>query len=202
MRVRPVLSITLTAVALAFAAVACSDEPAVTAAPTGGTPSGSTGQTGSPSSEPPWGLDTIDMPDDAQAVEATLGAFPEELEGVQRADVSATEVSYGDGSTFVRAIDLAQAQAEGFPSTVPGYLDLLESSGEVQVEDKELNPNAGFVYLVSTSTAQDSPDADARDTFDAAWGASGGAWLFVASASSPEEREALANAFLGAVSAA
>ena len=198
MRVRPVLSITLTAVALAFAAVACSDEPAVTAASTGATASASTGQTGSPSSEPPWRLDAIDMPDDARAVDATFGAFPEELEGVQRADVSATEVSYGDGSTFVRAIDLAQSQAEGFPSTVPGYLDLLESSGEVQVEDKELNPNAGFVYLVSTSTAQDSPDAEARTTFDAAWGASGGAWLFVASASSAQEREALAAAFFDA----
>src|SRR5262245_3635391 len=182
------------AAAVALGGVSCSsDEPDPAA--TGATP------TGSPSSEPPWGLNTVDMPDDAGAVEATLGALPDELDGVQRADVSATEVSYGDGSTFVRAIDLAAAQAEGFPATVPGYLDLLEASGEVEVEEKELNPNAGFVYLVSMNTVQDSPDADPRTTFDAAWGASGGAWLFVASASSAEERQALASAFLDAASA-
>ena len=51
-------------VVLAFGAAACSsgeETPSLT---------GSTAQTGSPSSEPPWGLDTIDMPDDAQAVQA------------------------------------------------------------------------------------------------------------------------------------
>ena len=183
-------------VVLMLAADACSsDDPAVTGPSTTGP-----GQTGSPSSEPPWGLNTIAMPDDAQAVQATLEAFPQELRDLAQADVSPTEVSYGDGSTFVRAIDLAQAQAEGFPPTAPAYLGLLASSGEVQVEEKETNPNAGFVYLVNTNTAQDSPDADPRTTFDAAWGASGGAWLFVVSAASAKDREALANAFLDAAS--
>jgi len=140
------------------------------------------------------------MPDDAQAVQATLEAFPETLDGRDRAEVTETEVFYGDGSTFVRAIDLAQAQAEGFPSTAPAYLGLLASSGEIEVQEKETNPNAGFVYLVSTNKAQDSPDAEPRETFDAAWGAAGGGWLFVASATTAEEREALAGAFLDAAS--
>ena len=184
--------------ALAIAATACSsDEPTPVADVP---PTGSAGQTGTPSSEPPWGLNTIAMPDDAQAVQATLEAFPKTLVGLQRGEVTATEVSYGDGSTFVRAIDLAQAASEGFPSTAPAYLGLLASSGEVEVQEKETNPNAGFVYLVSTNTAQDSPDAEARTTFDAAWGAAGGAWLFVSSATSAELREALANAFLDAAS--
>ena len=184
---------------LAIAGTACSsDEPTPSA--TGVTPTGSSGQTGTPSSEPPWGLNTIDMPDDAQSVQATLEAFPKTLYGLHRGEVTATEVPYGDGSAYVRAIDLAQAASEGFPSTAPAYLGLLASSGEVEVEEKETNPNAGFVYLVSTNTAQDSPDAEARTTFDAAWGAAGGAWLFVASATSAEQREALANAFLDAAS--
>jgi len=184
---------TLFVPSIGLGAIGCSSDdegPSATA------PTTSTGQH---SSDPPWGLNTIDMPDDAQSVRATFEAFPEELRGVRRADVSPNEVSYGDGSTFVRAIDLAQAQAEGFPSTAPAYLGLLASSGEVDVEAKETNPNAGFVYLVSMNTAQDSPDAEPRDTFDAAWGAAGGAWLFVATASSAEQREALANAFLNAV---
>ena len=102
------------------------------------------------------------------------------------------------GKTFVRAIDLTQAHSEGFPSNAPAYLDLLASSGEVQVEDEKTNPIAGFVYLVSTNDVRDSPDGEARETFDAAWGAAGGEWLFVTSATSAEEREALANAFLDA----
>lgn len=178
---------------LALGAATCqSDEPATS-------PSGPTAHTGSPPSKPPWGLDTLAMPDDAQAVEDTLEALPERLDGLDRGAVMATEVLYGDGSTFVRAIELEQAQAEGFPSTAPAYLGLLASSGEVVVEEKETNPNAGFVYLVSMNTAQDSPDAEPRETFDAAWGAAGGQWLFVASATSAEKREALANAFLEAV---
>ena len=199
MRVRPGLALTVFVLAIGLGAVACSSDhsnPSVT----GVTASGSSGPAGSPSPEPPWGLNTIDMPDDAQAVQTTFEAFPEELGDLSQADVSPTEVSYDDGSTFVRAIDLEQAKAEGFPATAPAYLGLLASSGEVEVQEKETNPNAGFVYLVSTNTAQDSAGADPRTTFDAAWGAPGGAWLFVASATSAEEREALANAFVDAAS--
>ena len=194
MRVQRALVLTLFVPAIGLGAVGCSsdgEQPSATAPTT---------STGSPSSEPPWGLNTIDMPDDAQSVQATFEAFPGKLGGLRRAGVSPNEVSYGDGSTFVRAIDLAQAQAQGFPSTAPAYLGLLASSGEVVVEEKETNPNAGFVYLVNTNTAQDSPDAEPRETFDAAWGAAGGGWLFVASANSAEERGALAAAFLDAAS--
>ena len=194
MRVRRALVSTLFVPAIGLGAVGCSSDderPSATAPTT---------STGAPSSEPPWGLNTIDMPDDARSVQATFEAFPEELGGLRRAGVAPNQVSYGDGSTFVRAIDLAQAQAEGFPSTAPAYLGLLASSGEVDVEAKETNPNAGFVYLVGTNTAQDSPDAEPRETFDAAWGAAGGAWLFVATASSPKQRQALADAFLEAAS--
>jgi hypothetical protein len=84
----------------------------------------------SSATEPPWGLDTIDLPDDPTAVGDVLAAFPQELGGLERSDVSPTQVSYGDGSTFVRAIDLAGAKAEGFPGTAAGYLDLLAGSGE------------------------------------------------------------------------
>lgn len=70
--------------------------------------------------EPPWGLDTIDLPDDPTAVEDVLSAFPQELDGLERSEVSPAQVSYGDGSTFVRAIDLAEAKAEGFPGPPPG----------------------------------------------------------------------------------
>ena len=107
---------------------------------------------------------------------------------------------YGTGDTYVRAIDLTAAHSEGFPDTVPAYLDLLANSGEVEVEDQQTDPDAGFVYLVDSNTVQDSPDAEPRTTFDAAWGASDGRWLFVASASSADERAALAKAFVDAAS--
>lgn len=194
MRVRPALVSTAFVVAVGLGAAACSsDDPDP---PTGGPP----GRTESSSSEPPWGLNTIDMPDDARAVQATFEAFPGKLGGLRRAGLSPSEVTYGSGSTLVRAIDLAQAQAEGLPSTAPAYLGLLASSGEVEVEKKETNPNAGFVYLVNTNTVQDAPDAEPHETFDAAWGAAGGGWLFVASATSAEQREVLAAAFLRAAS--
>ena len=69
---------------------------------------------------PPWGLDGVDLPDDPAAVEGVLGAFPEELDGLELSEVSPTQVSYGDGSTFVRAIELAQLEANGFPAPLPG----------------------------------------------------------------------------------
>lgn len=82
---------------------------------------GSYGDDPTPSAtEPPWGLDTIDLPDDPTAVEDVLSAFPQELDGLERSEVSPAQVSYGDGSTFVRAIDLAEAKAEGFPGPPPG----------------------------------------------------------------------------------
>jgi hypothetical protein len=58
--------------------------------------------------------------------------------------------------------------------------------------------DAGFVYLVSTNSVQDAPDAEPRTTYDAAWGAADGGWLYASSAGSPEEREALAAAFVAA----
>ena len=64
---------------------------------------------------------------------------------------------------------------------------------------KETSPDAGFVYLVSSNSAQDAPDAEPRTTYDAAWGAADGGWLFVSSAGSAQEREALAAAFVAAV---
>jgi hypothetical protein len=152
-----------------------------------------------PATDPPWGVDAIDLPDDPTAVEDVLAAFPGELEGLERSDVSPTQVSYGDGSTFVRAIDLAEAEAEGFPGTAAEYLDLLAGSGEVEVEADVTSADAGFVYLVSTNSVQDAPDAEPRTTYDAAWGAADGGWLFASSAGSPEERAALATAFVAAV---
>jgi len=127
-----------------------------------------------------------------------LAAFPQELDGLERSDVSPTRVSYGDGSTFVRAIDLAQLETEGFPGTAAGYLDLLASSGEVEIETEVTSADADFVYLVNTNSVQDAPDAEPRTTYDAAWGAADGGWLFASSAGSPEEREALAAAFVAA----
>lgn len=167
---------------VALVAVSCgSDDPSVPSA------------TG-----PPWGLDGVDLPDDPGTVEGVLAAFPEELGGLERSGVSATQVSYGDGSTFVRAIDLAAAEAEGFPGTAPDYLELLAGSGEVEIEAQDTSPDAAFVYLVSSNSVQDAPDAEPRTTYDAAWGSADGGWLFVASAGSPQEREALAEAFVDA----
>jgi hypothetical protein len=152
------------------------------------------------STDPPWGLDGVEMPNDSDAVEALLAAFPQELDGLERSDVSPTQVSYGDGATFVRAIDLEQVEAEGFPGTAPEYLDLLAGSGEVDVEAQVTD--AAFVYLVSTNSVQDAPDAEARTTYDAAWGDADGGWLFVSSATSPEDRVALASAFASAAGSA
>lgn len=96
----------------------------------------------------------------------------------------------------MRAIDLGQTHAEGFASNAPAYLDLLARSGEVQLEEPETNPNARFVYLVSTNTAQDSADAEPRETFRRGVGGGRRTWLFVVSAAWADQREALANAFL------
>ena len=176
---------------LALVAVSCGSGDAGS---TSGSTSGPTPATG-----PPWGLDGVEMPNDSEAVEDVFAAFPQELAGLERSDVSPTQVSYGNGATFVRAIDLAQVEAEGFPGTAPQYLDLLAGSGEVDVETKVTDADAPLVYLASTGSVQDAPDAEPRTTYDAAWGDSDGGWLFAVSATTPEDREALASAFAAAV---
>ena len=187
MCIRRLVIVALTFVSLT--SVACSDEGGTSA-------TGSSNETEAPDlTEPPWGLDLFSLPDDSKAIEATLADFPKELCGLDLSDVSPTHVSYGDGKTFVRAIDLAGAEAEGFPGTAPEYLELLAGSGEVTVEAQVTSPEAGFVYLVSKNTVQDAPDAEPRTTYDAAWGNSEGSWLFAASARSRRQRKALAEVF-------
>ena len=178
---------------LSLVGVACgSDDPEALTGPTSGRTSGRTSGPGS-TTAPPWGLEDVPMPNDEDAVEAVFAAFPQELGGLERSDASPMQVAYGNGATFVRAIDLAQVEDEGFPGTAPAYLELLAGSGEVDVETQVTD--AAFVYLVSTNSVQDAPDAETRTTYDAAWGDADGGWLFVSSATSPEDREALASAF-------
>jgi hypothetical protein len=62
-----------------------------------------------------FALDTIDLPDDPNAVEDVPAAFQRELDGLERSDVSPTQVSYGDGSTFVRAMTWPRRRPRGSP---------------------------------------------------------------------------------------
>lgn len=148
---------------------------------------------GAPVDEPPWGLDTIDLPDDAASIETVLEAMPERVAGLARLEVRANEVHY-EGDTAIRVINLRDTDLQA--ASVLEYARGLSESGEVEVEQEELDEDARLVYVVCNSTG------DGRRAYCVLWGAPDSEWVFAAKADSPEARKALVQAFVEASSRA
>ena len=148
--------------------------------------------------DPPWGLDSVDLPDDADAIAEVFAAMPAEVDGVP------LEMADGDGVNLqgaderhlqLRVLGLADLREfAGTPDlTVTDFLSVLVDSGELETAESELDDSKPLVWVASTGRG------NGELFHDAAWAAPDGAWLFSASAESPEARIELIHAFINAI---
>lgn len=143
-------------------------------------------------SQPPWGLDGVTVPSDESSVRRVLEAMPDTVGGQERLDLSPDEAAYEQ--MRLRALRLGErAQAEGLPPTARAYLERLAESGEIEIETRQLDPETELVYLTATTTANGQP------VYVMAWGEPESEWVFSLSADSADNRVALVNAFVVAV---
>jgi len=162
---------------------------------------------------PPWGLDSIVLPADAESVVAVLEGLPAEVGGLARSPDAGTPLSpdvllaservdVGYGGARARAgvgvvsLEATRAFAEDPELTPADFLKMLAESGEVDVEAQQLDPDGALLYVASTGTG------DGQAGYNVAWAAPEGAWFFTASADTPDVRAALVAAFVASVRAA
>ena len=148
------------------------------------------------STEPPWGLDTIDLPDDTDAIAEVFAAMPAEVDGVPLEITDSQFVAYG-ADEHLRLGVLGLADAREFSGstdmTVTDFLSVLVDSGELETDESELDDSKPLVWVASTGRVNGGL------SHDAAWAAPDGEWLFSVSADSPEARTELIHAFIIAV---
>lgn len=132
---------------------------------------------GEETSDPPWGLDQVTLPSDQQAF---LDAYGD--------DHAVTMTGLGEA-----------AATEGLPYTALGYLEMLAASGEIEIEDRALDPQADLVYVAGTGTEVSGATGEETTVWIAAWGEPDSEWMFSASGDSREELAAAVEAFVDAV---
>ena len=150
------------------------------------------------STEPPWGLDTVDLPENADAIAEVFAAMPAEVDGVPLEIADSEFVAYGaDEHLQLGVLGLADIREfSGITDmTVTDFLSGLVNSGELETAESELDDSKPLVWVASTNRGN-------GDLFhDAAWAAPDGEWLFTASADGPQARSELIHAFINAVQA-
>ncbi len=143
---------------------------------------------------PPWGLDTIDQPNTAEAVGDVLDGMPLNVDGIEKTTVGdRTEVVWeGDGRTLqIRALPLSDLRefSGSDDLTVAGYIETLAESGELEtIESQDLDDT--LTVLAATGRG------DGVLLYTAAWGDPDGDWLFSVTADTPEARAELVRAFV------
>lgn len=158
--------------------------------------------------EPPWGLGTIDLPADREAVVDTFSALPRRVLGVEWVDSAGTcfacasvcvsspmQACYEDdeGLSFLRAGRVRdRTDVPARIATVRGWFrhevpnDLAELG---DVEDFDEDPTDGLLW------AAGRPDRS-YGWFRFYWGDPGSVWIFEAWSGSDQMREALVKAFV------
>lgn len=148
--------------------------------------------------DPPWGLDTIVMPDSPKAIEALFAALPGELGGQVRQDVpgrfeGAHAVEYGSWIRTLRATPIsAVTTATGRELTPLEWLEMMAAGVEGDVEDIALDADTALAWIASAE------QADEETAYLAAWCVPGDAWYFEAVADSPAARLELIESFIAA----
>lgn len=156
---------------------------------------------------PPWGLDTVVLPQDEASLVGVLEALPVRVAGYERSSApiipeiegNPITVTYGNGDRLTYPDGNGGAML-AFPAdgdVASGFRNFIHNMG-ARVEAQDLEPGRDLVYLVATF--QDAPmGVPPRDVFIAMWGSPGSPWVFEAMAESPEVREALAKSFVETV---
>lgn len=160
----------------------------------------SPGDTGGLSTDPPWGLDTVDMPDDSEAINALMNAMPDEIDGASiegrylDGDQS-FDLMYADGtgrSLALGAISIAGFAGEGMSSY--DFLSILVEGGEIGDVESNLDSTETVFWMAGTSGV--TADGATTTEYVAGWSGLDGEWIFSVSADTPDARTALIHAFV------
>lgn len=150
---------------------------------------------------PPYGLDSIELPEGSEAIAAVLSKMPDRLEGRVANEVAAEEhmvsFSYGSGHELaIAATDWGLGEGDFPPWTNEEMLPRFVESGEVEVAESVLEGK--LLWLTGTNS---SVSGDVTRTFWTMWfGALSSHWTFSISADSRQEGIALVEAFVEAAS--
>lgn len=177
----------LMTVVLLFAVVGCvSDEEAAPAAQL--------------PDDPPWGLDTVELPTDSGALAAAFAAMPDSVDGVPRDEESATteNIEYSQGEErflMIRAIstDEIVAFTGGEVSSAQEFVAMTVETDEYEaLEASQLDETQPVVYVAFSAVG------DNELMYGTTWAATDGNWVFAAAADTPEARTELIHAFIEA----
>jgi len=161
--------------------------------------------------EPPWSLETIEMPDDPETITAVFAAMPGEVDGVPleivESDVLFPAVSYQNGegrSLRLSALSITSLREfAGEDMTTREFLAGLADSGEIEDVESNLESSSGEPGLVWIAGSSPLTIDDTTTTeYVAAWTRVDGAWMFTVAADTPEGLTALVHAFIEATRAA
>ncbi len=150
--------------------------------------------------DPPWGLDSIELPDNARAAEAVLSEMPGSIGAMDQINLDQLSARYAGGgenvSIHIGTMDEARQFAGDPDITLVEFMTALLGSGDLEaVEGSEVDPNQSLVW------ASVSVRAGEQIIYAATWGKPDGEWAFNVEASSPEARRDLIHAFVSAVQA-
>lgn len=154
----------------------------------------------------PSGLDTIQLPDDADVIADVLAAMPEEIDGVPRETAQSNVVTYAGRERHLQLDVMEMAsirEASGVPDmTVADFLSGMGEGGGIVGVESELDDSRSLVWQTGKQTGDVGPSEDmpdAPDIYIANWGQPDGEWVFTAIADSPEGRTEVVRAFVHAV---
>lgn len=161
---------------IAFAVTACGDDGA------------------SPGGSDPFGFTTVDMPASEPAIRAVFDRMPGQVAGLPRVAGGGTDlvVLYGDDSGIV-AFPFVDDGGSGAPESLTQDLSQFQLEAGAVVESSGLDPSSDMVWVVGSFT-------DSVGTVHlAVWGDPAGTWVFNASSTSSEFRDAIVEAFIAAI---
>jgi hypothetical protein len=165
-----------------------------------------------PSAVAPAGLATVTLPADDAAVRSLVERLPLEIAGQTRSLPTPTiaagrvvanwgvDTPVGPPLTF-QAIALAENDFYPAGWTAEQVIATMATSGD-EVAIESTGQEGGLVWVAGSTVIRVEPiegtPAPARDYYVLLWGEVGGKWVFTAAAFSPDDRDALAAAFVGA----
>jgi hypothetical protein len=175
----------LTAVLLVVSLVACGSDDA---------------ESVSLGNDPPWGLDTIEMPNDDAVLADVFAAMPDSVAGVQiDEEYSApTDIAYADGEErflMIRAISLEEisAFAEGEEFTTQDFISMwVETDNYETLVASQVEEDQPLVYAFGSAMGDDVLQ------YGTVWAIPNGNWVFVASADTSDALTELVHAFITA----
>lgn len=144
--------------------------------------------------DPPWGLDSVDLPDDVDSIERVFAAMPDDVAGLARLDAGPNEADY-EGDALVTVMQLGTPTENVSATNALEFLRRLSEAGKVgEVEMEQERLDGPLVYTIYDTTG------NGRHVYLISWGAPGSEFLFGVKAESPEDRMALVQAFVEASS--